>query len=1463
MPRLLALLAILFTTGSAFAAEPPKLSILFLGDNAGHKPKDRFAQLEPVLLKRGIALKYTDSLDDLTLVNLNKYDGLMIYANHGKGTPEQVKAILDYVASGKGFIPLHCASFCFIDNADYVNLVGAQFRSHTTGTFRTKAVTPDHAIMKGFNPFESWDETYVHHKHNEKDRTVLEVRAEGKLEEPWTWVRTHGKGRVFYTAWGHDQRTWGHEGFHNLVERGTRWACGQDPALAGEYADGPKMKPITGDPKDFEFRDAKIPFYPPSKQWGVLAEPLTKMQKLLTPEKSITHYTTPEGFEMKPFAVDEQFAGGKPLAMTWDERGRLWVSVTTDYPNELKKEGEGRDKILILEDTDGDGKADKVTTFADKLSIPTSLLCVRGGVIVHQAPDTLFLKDTDGDGKADVRIKLFTGWGTNDTHAGPSNLRYGFDNWIYGMVGYSGFNGTVNGEKLNFRQGMYRFKMEASLDRKVGDSGPAVSKLEFLRSTNNNSWGLGFDETGELFGSTANNGVLVHMPIPNRYYEKVKGLNPAVLAPIADSAYNPVTENIRQMDWHGKFTSAAGCAIYTARTYPKEYWNRTAFVSDPTGHLTATFVLKPEGTSYTARYGWNLVASRDEWAAPIDAQVGPDGNVWVLDWYNFIVQHNPTPQGYKTGAGNAYETDLRDKKHGRIYRVVYTKAKPEKQPDLKDAKVETLVETLKNDNLFWRLQAQRLIVERGKDDVLPALFKLLGDQSVDSTGLNAGAVHATWAIATLGSSEAATTALLGGLGAEHPSPAVRRATWNAIPKIRDTETTLSIALNLDWPERDPQVRLAIYLALADLPAFPVSRVAKDVTKLLLQSTPDGRVLRDALIAASSNRTAYILMGAGSIRQKPTAEGLAALEMLARHYAAGGGDVMAESVLTQFLGKDSRTDIAVAVIDGLASGWVAGKVPELNPEPEEGLPGAMPDLMKKLPPASRSKLLKLASTWGVKGLEAQLVELTKAAFTVVADAKASDAARLDAAKQVLEFQPSDEAAALKLLDALTPTTSAELASGLIEALGQSKAKTLGATLIEKLPKLPAVARPTALRLVLGRPESAKAFLDAVEKGSVRFDLLQLDQKQALAAHPDKALAERAKKLLAAGGGLPNPDRQKVIDELKPILAKTGDVPNGKKMFTTHCAKCHKHGAEGLQIGPDLTGFAVHPKEEILIHVLDPSRSVEGNYKAYTAKHLDGRVVTGVMSAQTKTTVELRDAENKLWNFQLADLDALVESKLSLMPEGFEKQMKPEELTDLLEFLTQKGKYVPIPLDKYATSISTKGMFFEDDGPAERLVFKDWTPKTFEGVPFVLTDPNGDKTKNAILLYGPNGKKAPLMPKSISMPCNTAAKAIHVLGGIGGWNFPASPKGTVSLIVRLHYADGKTEDHELKNGVQIADYIRKVDVPESKFAFAMEGGQQVRYLAVNPKRTDAVIKAIELVKGPDSSAPVVMAVTIETP
>ncbi len=1451
--RLALLLAALALSAPVHADEKP-LKILFLGDGGHHKPAERFRQLQPVFEKRGIELVYTDRLDALSAKTLAPYDGLMIYANHTKLAEEQEKALLEFVESGKGLIPLHCASACFGNSPKFIDLVGAQFQRHNTGTFRTMLANADHPIMKGFKGFESWDETYVHTKHNEKDRTVLEFRAEGDKKEPWTWVRTHGQGRVFYTAWGHDERTWDNPGFQNLVERGTRWAAGRDPGVVPAFgSSNPEMTPKRTDVKPFEYVDANIPFYAP-KGGG---ERPRQMQKPLDAAESMKHFVTPVDFEVRPFVTEEKL-GGKPIAMTWDERGRLWVALTQDYPNELQPEGQGRDRIVICADTDGDGVCDTVTTFADKLSIPTSLLVCQGGVIVHQAPHTLFLKDTTGAGKADLRQVLFTGWGTGDTHAGPSNLRYGLDNWVYGMVGYSAFNGEVAGEKINFRQGFYRFKVE----REPGDAHKLkVSKLEYLRSTSNNSWGVGFTEEGLLFGSTANGCASVFMPIPNRYYERVRGLNPGVLPNIAvDNHIEPITDKVRQVDWHGGFTAAAGHEIYTARTYPKEYWNKVAFISEPTGHLTAAMTIEPNGSSFTTRYDWNLLASDDEWSAPIDAQVGSDGHVWCIDWYNFIVQHNPTPPGFKNGKGNAYDTPLRDKKHGRIYRVVYTKAKPEKPFTLKDATPEQLVAALKHDNMRWRLHAQRLLVERGKPDLTESMYDLLRDKSVDETGLNAGAVHALWTMHGLGQfKEPGGTALKCSLGIplmvfRHPSIAVRMTHLQTVPDVILSEPARKFLLD----DKHPQLFLQALLAMSgEEDPIDISSCGADLAGLLRRD----ELLADAnfrdgwvMAAASIPKTIeYVLPENGKLSAR-------ALQMIEAATSAAASNKKLDSFISRaptlsMIGS-ANPAVALSIIAGLESGWPKDHRPKLEAQAQEQLA----KLIEAIPDGARAKMLKLAMTWGVKGVADRFVPIMNALLKSIADEKATDNQRILTARQIIELQGEDEQNIVKLLDVLSPRSSPELAAGVLDALGSSRAPALGKLVIAKVKDLSPAGRASALRLLLSRATATAALLDALENSQVATAELSLDQRQSLSSHTDRAIAKRAKAILSKGGGLPNPDRQKVIDEFLAVTKKKGDPELGKVVFKNQCAKCHMHGTEGARIGPDLTGVAVHTKEHLLVDILDPSRSVEGNYREFKVTTLDGKIFSGLLAAETKTTIEVIDAEAKKHTLQRQDIEELRASAKSLMPEGFEKQFKGDDLANLLEFLTQKGKYLPLPLDKAATVVSTRGMFYNEESTVERLIFSDWTPKTFDRVPFQLIDPQGDKARNVILLNSTNGKIPPSMPKTATVPCNTAARAIHLLGGVSGWGYPLGTKGSVSMIVRLRYDDGKTEDHELKNGEHLADYIRRVDVPASKFAFAVRG-QQVRYLAIVPKREN-VIKEIEFIKGPDATAPIVVAVTVET-
>jgi len=1473
---------------AAQSAELP-LRVLFLGDRGHHRPAERFAQLEPALSPRGIELVYTERIEDLDPDVLGAYDVLAVYANIDSLPPAAEAAILDFVRNGKGLVPLHCASYCFRNSPAWVDLVGAQFQKHGTGEFRTTNVAPDHPLMQGFGGFRSWDETYVHTKHNPRGRTVLEERADGEQREPWTWVRTEGKGRVFYTAWGHDERTWSHPGFHNLVERGIRFAAGRDPAAAGAYVDHPAMTKPPAGLAAFEYDAARIPFYKPGGDRKAMTSggEEMQMQKPLSPEESRQHAITPEGFRVELFA-SEPLLVGKPLAFCFDADGAVFVAESVDYPNDLVEPAAedpaaavaGHDRIVKLVDTDGDGRADRREVFAASLSIPTSMLAHDGGLIVTQAPHTLYLKDTDGDGRADLRKILFTGWGTGDTHAGPSSLAWGLDGWVYGMVGYSGFSGTVGGEKHHLSKGFFRFA-------------PDGSWFEALRSTNNNSWGFGFSEEGLVFGSTANGNPSEHMPLANRVYERVRGWSATTLGGIAGSpemelaprASGDGSVAIRQVDHHGRFTAAAGHRLYTARAYPKEYWNRTAFVCEPTGHIVATFAVEPQGAGFTSRMAWDLVASDDEWTAPVAAEVGPDGQVWVIDWYNFIVQHNPTPAGFETGRRGAYVTPLRDTTRGRIWRVVHGTAPAAPRRPLA-ASPDELVAALRDTNMFWRERAQRKLVERaagradGGHDVVAALLPLVADTSVDAIGVNPGAIHALWTLRQLAALEGphadprAIAAVRAAL--EHPSAGVRMNAVKALP--RDQASLEPLAASGVAADPAPLVRLAVLEALGE---YPPSAAAGAIVQGLLADprTLADPVLADAATSAAAVQSAAVLpvlvlpavVSADAPQHKPSPRSLAVVERVAEHVARGADAAAVGDALVRLAAVVERDAVGgaagdhaagdrqtvAAALTGLARGWPKGRPAALGTAAD----AALVTLVEKMPPAEQGQVVTLAQHTGSRALDPHVGRISLALVAAIDQADASDADRAAAAERLVMLRPADPGAVEAVISRVGGRTSPELSAGLIAALAKSTAAEAAAAILDRLGTLTPTVREAAVRTVLSNREWAAQLVDRLEQGTVRLGDVPIADRAKLTDHPDRAVRDRAKKILAAGGGLPSADRQKVIDEILPVVMAGGDAARGKAVYKEHCGKCHMHSGEGGKVGPELTGMAVHPAHELLIHILDPNRSVEGNYRAYTVSTDDGRVVTGLLAAESKTAIELVDAEGRRVAIQRAEVDEFLPSPNSLMPVGFEKQIKPEGFADLLAFLTARGKFVPLPLEKVATAVSTRGMFYDQHAAVERLVFADWGPKTFQGVPFRLVDPQGQSVPNVVMLHGPNGYLAPQMPKSVSLPIASPVRAIHLLGVVAGWGFPATPTGSTSMIVRLVYADGRTEDHRLVNGEHVADYIRRVDVPRSAWAFDL-GGRQVRYVSVQPARTEP-LAAIELVKGDDATAPIVMAVTAEMP
>jgi putative membrane-bound dehydrogenase-like protein len=557
-----------------------------------------------------------------------------------------------------------------------------------------------------------------------------------------------------------------------------------------------------------------------------------QFQLPLEPKESIKYTQVPADFDLQLFAAEPNVV--KPISMAWDERGRAWAIEARDYPHGLRPEGvPGHDSIKICEDTDGDGKADKFTIFADGLNLATSLVFVNGGIIVSEARHMLFLKDTDGDGKADVRQALLPGWGTGDTHAMQSNLERGFDNWLYGAVGYSNFRGLVDGKELQFGQGIYRFKADGSA-------------LEFLYQFNNNTWGFGQNADGDIFGSTANGNPSFYGYLPAHILNPTQpafgrrggnGFRPGYRLdgengrdgtavnirrlPSAKSLapglrMHPNTPNVRMVDNFGGYTAAAGHAFMVSDALPPRLQGK-ALVTEPTAKLIGIMDIERDGSGYKANDGFNLLASSDEWMSPIFADVGPDGAVWVIDFYSFIIQHNPTPSMQsagieaKTGSGGAYMTEhnLRDTSHGRIYRVVWKDGPKSSIKSLAQATTPELVQALDSGDQFWSLTAQRLIVDNKKSDVATSLRK-----RVTSSAGGTGAIHALWALEGIGALDKQThqKALL------DKDAAVRRNAIRALPANDQGRQLFFSSAVIQDP--DLLTREAAFVKLAEFPTIP-------------------------------------------------------------------------------------------------------------------------------------------------------------------------------------------------------------------------------------------------------------------------------------------------------------------------------------------------------------------------------------------------------------------------------------------------------------------------------------------------------------------------------------------------------------------------------------------------------------------------------------------------------------------
>ncbi|MCA9260575.1 MAG: c-type cytochrome, partial [Planctomycetales bacterium] len=548
-------------------------------------------------------------------------------------------------------------------------------------------------------------------------------------------------------------------------------------------------------------------------------------------------------------------------------------------------------------------------------------------------------------------------------------------------------------------------------------------------------------------------------------------------------------------------------------------------------------------------------------------------------------------------------------------------------------------------------------------------------------------------------------------------------------------------------------------------------------------------------------------------------------------------------------------LASALLRVLVDAWPSDRVAHVDDKATAGLS----NLMTRLPLEARGDVLRLAENWHAGDLKSMMADHQRSLLKVASDAEQDQAKRLDAAAALIRMNPRDDASTHDLLALLDAQTSSELVTGLLEATAQSRSDNLGAELIDAYARLLPAGRALVLESMLSQPGTTSALLDALAAGDVEIRDLSLEQMAALRAHPDEALRQRAAELLAQGGATPSANRQQVLEDLLHVTQEPGDADRGRALFTKNCAVCHTHSGVGATIGPDLTGMFVHPKKDILTNIIDPSRDVEGNYRAYSVI-AGGKVYTGLIASESRTNVIVVDAQAHRHVIERAEIDEMYSANKSLMPEGFEKELSEQDLADVLEFLAQKQQFVPLPVIKVATASSVWPNFGRRRGPDPADSFE-WKPRRVNDVPFTLVDPQQGAVRNLIMLQ--NGQRPSRMelPSEVKLVCGHAPKTLHLLSGVSLFGFPNQQEQTTTLLVRLNYADGQSEEHELKNGVHFSDYFQRSDVPESEFAFAI-GNRQMRYLKITPQR-DAKIVDIDLVCGEGRAAPVVLAVTAELP
>jgi putative membrane-bound dehydrogenase-like protein len=932
----------------------------------------------------------------------------------------------------------------------------------------------------------------------------------------------------------------------------------------------------------------------------------------LSAADSLKKIHVPPGYEAELVAAEPMLLD--PVAFDWDAQGRLWVVEMADYPLGMDGQGQPGGRVRILTDSDGDGRYDRSTLFADGLNFPNGILTWRDGCLITAAPEVVFLKDLDGDGIADLRRPLLTGFQEGNQQLRVNGLRWGLDGWVYCANGGHHVNygketsitSLLTGERVALGSRDFRFKPD------TGEIDPLSGPSQFGR--NRDAWGHWFGEQNSF--------PLWHYVLEDRYLRRNPHVAPpspkVVLTPSNPAVYPASAQEKRYHSFgeSGRFTSACSAAIYLDTLLFGESPERHSFTCEPFHNVVQHLIVADDGASFSARRDprekLDFFASEDRWCRPVMTRTGPDGALWVADMYRFMIEHPQflTPAGKEELMAHYRAGD--DK--GRLYRVFPAGRRPPLPQRIDTSSTEELVALFGSSNGWLRDQAQMILTWRGDHAATPLLEKTA------LSGKPLARLHALQTLASLGALK--PEALLAALHATEPE--LRASALRLAESVAD-DAIVAVAVKLaDDPDAKVRLQLALSLGAWKQPA------AGDALAKLATTVGDDAVLRGAIMSSAPPHLAALAA------KLPDASPLLD-DVLQTALGGKQHEIVLTRLETLFAPEKVSTVAGIARL------------------------GAVLALLQ-------SKQARLDSLAAEHRGDARWAALLQGQAELFARAKQQlpSASPLDQGiyASLLLTDAREASAAIETLGRLVaPGAPREALAANVRRLAQTGDDRVPRYLLEGWEQRTPAEREVILDALMGREAWMPALLAAVRENKIARNSFDAQRQARLLKHPAAGIRKLAGEIFAAGTST----RQQAIDAFQPALALRGDAAGGEKIFATICIACHQHRGLGKPIGPDLRSVVEHPPEKLLRSILDPSADIQPGFTAYFCELTNGEQLYGVVATETGGSVTLKLPDGTTRPVLRNEIKSLQSSRQSLMPDGLEATLSPQTMADLIAFL----------------------------------------------------------------------------------------------------------------------------------------------------------------------------------------------------